>query len=403
MIDQAPEAFPFHLLPGDFGTPTRLYARQPACPIRNIRLPSGDLARLVLDYGDVERVLRDRRFSRNFRYPGAPRLVAVDDMSANPDAIVNVDPPEHTRLRRTVQSAFRPGRTQEWRPVVRRTVDELLDDIVAAGPPADLVARFARLVPIRVICDLLGVSSADQGRLISWTSVFFATSAVSASDRAAAGTEFVGYLRELVADRRAAPGDGLVDSLIAACDADGALSEAELYQMIAAMFIGGQENTSAILARGIFTLLRHRDQFEALAAEPALVESAVEEILRFDVASEGAFLRVSTQDIALSAGTIPAGSAVQVSLPAANRDARRFAEPERFDIRRDPNPHLTFGAGAHFCVGAPLARLELATALGAIVTRLPELRLAGSVAETEYAQDTLVRSLLSLPVAWSAR
>jgi cytochrome P450 len=354
----------------------------------------------VLDYDDVERVLRDRRFSRNFRYPGAPRLVAVDDMSANPDAIVNLDPPEHTRLRRTVQSAFRPGRIREWRPVVRQTVDGLLDDIVAAGPPADLVASFARLLPIRVICNLLGVSSADQGRLINWTGVFFATSAVSASERAAAGTEFVGYLRELVAARRAAPGDGLVDTLIAACDADGALSQAELYQMIAALFIGGQENTSAILARGIFTLLRHRDQFEALVAEPALAESAVEEILRFDVASEGAFLRVSTQDVALSAGTIPAGSAVQVSLPAANRDGRRFAEPERFDIRRDPNPHLTFGAGAHFCVGAPLARLELATALGAIVTRLPELRLAGSVAETEYAQDTLVRSLLALPVAW---
>ena len=169
MTDQAPEAFPFHLLPGDFRTPTRLYARQAEGPIRKIRLPSGDLARLVLDYDDVERVLRDRRFSRNFRCPGAPRLVTVDDMSANPDAIVNLDPPEHTRLRRTVQSAFRPGRIREWRPVVRRTVDELLDDIVAAGPPADLVASFARLLPIRVICDLLGVSSADQGRLINWT------------------------------------------------------------------------------------------------------------------------------------------------------------------------------------------------------------------------------------------
>jgi cytochrome P450 len=400
MTDQEPLAFPFRLLPGDFGTPTRLYEPRPDGQDAAIKLPSGDLAHMVLGHDDVERVLRDRRFSRNFRYPGAPRLTAVDDMSANPDAIVNLDPPEHTRLRRTVQSAFRPGHASQWRPVVQRTVAGLIEPIVAAGPPADLVASFARLLPIQVICALMGVPEADQSALIRWTGVFFATSAVSAQDRGDAATEFMAYLHALVAARRQAPGEGLVDSLISACDDAGALTEAELYQMIAALFIGGQENTSAILARGICTLLRNREQYEALSADLGLVPAAVEEILRFDVASEGAFLRVTTQDVELPGGLIPAGRAVQVSLPAANRDTSRFAEPERFDIRRSPNPHLTFGAGAHFCVGAPLARLELAVALEAVVTRLPGLRLAGPAGRLQYAQDTLVRALLELPVTW---
>ena len=282
MPDREPEPFPFRLLPGEFGTPVRLYEQDGQCPVRRIRLPSGDLAQFVLNYEDVERVLRDRRFSRNFRYPGAPRLTAVDDMSESPDAIVNTDPPEHTRLRRTVQGAFRPGHASGWRPVVQRIVDDLLDALADAGPPADLVAGFARLLPIRVICELMDVPAADQDALIRWTGVFFATGEVAEAVRREAGNEFVSYLQELVAARRVAPGAGLVDSLISACDAEGALSEAELYQMIAALFIGGQENTSAILARGIFTLLRHPDQYRALAADPDLMPAAVEEILRFE-------------------------------------------------------------------------------------------------------------------------
>jgi cytochrome P450 len=402
MAVREPEGFPFRLLPEDFGTPSRLYAERQDCPVRQIRLPSGDLAHLVMDYDEVEMVLRDRRFSRNFRYDGAPRLVAGDDMSLNPDAIVNLDPPEHTRLRRTIQWAFRPGNAKSWRPVVEGVAGGLLDEIVSAGPPADLVADYARLLPIRVMCDLIGVPPGDQEKLISWTGVFFSTSAVSARERGEAGMEFLSYIGHLVATRRDDPGDGLVDALIKACDVDGALSEAELLQMVPALLIGGQENTSAILARGIFTLLRNRQAYDALHADPGLLDGAVEEILRFEVPSEGAFLRVTTEDVELTSGTIPRGTAVQVSLPAANRSDEHFADPERFDVQRAQNPHLTFGAGAHFCVGAPLARLELKIALGAVTSRLPGLRLAAgtSVGDMRYAQDTLVRTLLSLPVSW---
>ncbi len=399
MADTAPEAFPFRLLPGDHGTPTRLYERAPGCPHGQIRLPSGDLAWFVRGHGEVDQVLKDRRFSRNFRYPGAPRMVAGDDMSTNPDAIVNLDPPEHTRLRRTVQAAFRPGRAAAWRPATERITASLLDQIAAAGPPADLVADYARLLPIRVMCELLDVPEADTGKLISWTGIFFATSEVSAADRLTAGGAFFGYVKGLVADRRQHPRSGLADELIAAAD-DGALSEAELYQMISALFIGGQENTSAILARGIATLLREPSRWAALCAEPALAETAVEEILRYEVASEGAFLRVAAQEVALPSGTVPCGHAVQVSIPSANRDPAKFADPGGFDLRRSPNPHLTFGAGPHFCVGAPLARVELQVALGAVAARLPGLRLAVDPAKLSYTQDTLVRALHSLPVTW---
>jgi cytochrome P450 len=401
MAQTEPEAFPFRLLPGDLGTPARLYEREAGCPMPQIGLPSGDLAYFVRGHEEVEQVLKDRRFSRNFRYPGAPRMVPAGDidMSTNPDAIVNVDPPEHTRLRRTVQTAFRPAHAAAWRPVVERIVGDLLDQVVAAGPPADLVADYARLLPIRVMCELLDVPVADQGKLIEWTGIFFATSAISARERGEAGLALLNYIKALVAERRTRPGAGLVDELITASTA-GALSEAELHQMIAALFIGGQENTSAILARGIATLLRVRSRYEALCADPGLAETAVEEILRYEVASEGAFLRVSMQDVELPSGVVPGGSAVQVSIPSANRDPARFAEPGEFDLRRAPNPHLTFGAGAHFCVGAPLARLELQIALTALAGRLPGLRLAADAGELSYTQDTLVRALLTLPVTW---
>lgn len=399
MTQDAPLAFPFLLEPGDFGTPTRLYGPD-RCPLSTIELPSGDLAYFVIGHDDVELVLKDRRFSRNFRYPGAPRMVKETDLSTNPDAIVNLDPPEHTRLRRIITGSFRPRHAAKWRPAIERITADLLDAMVSAGPPADLVTSYASFLPIRVMCELLDVPSADQDNLISWTGIFFDTGTASTAERTQAGIAFVTYVRDLVVSRRQTPGSGIVDELIEACDAEGALTEAELYQMISALFIGGQENTSAILARGIFTLLREPERYAALAADPDLVELAVEEILRFDVASEGAFLRVATGDVELAGGVVPKGSAVQVSIPSANRDSRWFAEPASFDLRRSANPHLTFGAGAHFCPGAALARLELQVALAAITARLPGLRLAISPDDVRYAQDTLVRAVLSLPVTW---
>jgi cytochrome P450 len=399
MTESLPEPFPFTLEPGDSGTPTRLYGPD-RCPISQIRLPSGDLAYFVIGRNDVETVLKDRRFSRNFRYPGAPRMVKETDMSTIPDAIVNVDPPEHSRLRKIITGSFRPRHAAAWRPAIGKIVDTLLDDIVAAGPPADLVAGYGQLLPIRVMCELLDIPADDQPKLIGWTGIFFDTGSASTKERTAAGIAFITYVRDLVESRRVMPGSGIVDELIASCYSDGALTPAELYQMIFALFVGGQENTAAILARGLFRLLAEPGRYAALVAEPDLIEPAVEEILRYEVASEGAFLRVTTSEVVLAGGTIREGCAVQASIPSANRDAAWFSDPGTFDLRRASNPHMTFGAGAHFCPGAALARLELQVALGTITARLPDLRLAIDPEEARYTQDTLVRALLALPVTW---
>lgn len=372
MADQELDAFPFPLQPDEFGTSFRQHQRRRAeCPLGEVALPSGDAAHLVVAYQDVARVLRDRRFSRNLRYPGAPRMVREADMNDNPDAIINHDPPEHTRFRQVIQSAFSPSQEARWRPIVQGIVDGLLDGIEAAGPPSDLVADFAGVLPISVMCALVGVPATDWQLFHDWTAVFFAVDPATLDERLRANREFVGYVREFLEQRRKQPGDDLVDLLVTARDAEGRLSEGELLQLISALLIGGQENTASSLARGVLALLRFPEQWQALCADPELTGPAVEEVLRFEVPSEGAFLRVSTEQVALSAGSVAPGRAVQVSVPAANRDPAVFPDPERFDITRPANPHLTFGLGAHFCPGAPLARLELTIALRALADRFP--------------------------------
>jgi cytochrome P450 len=396
-----PDDFPFPLKPDDFGTSSREHERRRAvCPLGEVTLPSGDPAHFVVNYDDVAKVLRDRRFSRNFRYPGAPRMVREADMNDNPDAIVNQDPPEHGRFRLTIQEAFSPKRQDAWRPVVQRIVDDLLDQVEAAGRPGDLVTGFAGVLPIRVMCSLMGVPEQDHQLFHDWTAVFFNVDAGSTEERLTANREFLAYIKAFIADRRRTPGQDIVDLLITARDVDDQLSEAELVQMVCALLIGGQENTASTLARGVFTLLRHQDQFEALRADESLLDHAVEEILRYEVPSEGAFLRVTTEDVTLASGTIAAGRAVQVSVPSANRDPSRFENPETFDIHRRPNPHLTFGIGAHFCPGAPLARLELKLALKTLISRFPGLRSAIAAEDVRYAEGTLIHPLLSLPVRW---
>jgi cytochrome P450 len=387
--------FPFP--PGSFGGPSAEHDRRRAeCPLSRVRMPDGQLAHLVLRYDDMAELLKSPDFSRNVQYMDIPR-----DAEGIPRFLLNMDPPQHTRLRRLVSGAFTPRRAQLWRPVVQEIVDGLLDAMEAAGPPLDLVAQYATHVPIEVMCRLLGVPEVDRDRFRAWEDLWLSvTGPVDLERRQQVIIEFFTYVAELVALRRAEPGDGLIDVLIAAREQDDRLSEAELVDMVISLLFAGHETVASTIARGTLTLLRHPDQYRALAADPSLVPAAVEELLRYDMPGDGGPLRVTTTDVTLPSGTIPAGSTVKIYIPSANRDPAVFPDGDRFDITRSPNPHLGLGAGQHFCLGAALARVELEVAIGSLAARFPGLGLVDPPEAVPYVASALHRTVRHLQVTW---
>ncbi|WP_307130252.1 cytochrome P450 [Streptomyces aurantiacus] len=356
---------------------------------------------MATTYDDVRAVLGDPRFSRNLRYPGAPRLLPDADLSDDPHALVNMDPPAHTRLRRIVQAAFTPRRAESWRPRIQAVADELLAEMRAGASPADLMATFAFPLPIDIICELLGVPAEDSHQFRSWSDTFLSTSTASAPERSKAAEEFAAYVRALVTARRRAPGEDLLDDLINAHDADDRLSEDELARMVRGLIVAGHETTGNVIGRGILTLLRHPDQLAALREEPALLPNAVEEILRMEVPGHGGLLRVATETLSLpSGGTVSQGQAVLAPVVAANFDPRYFPAPDTFDIRRTDDKHVAFGHGPHYCLGANLARIELQVAIGTVVRGFPGLALVGTVQELTWTRGSRVCGLSQLPVTW---
>ncbi|GAA2069302.1 cytochrome P450 [Streptomyces albiaxialis] len=399
--------FPFPA--AGFGAPPRAYAeRRARGAVAPVRLPSGDEVLLATAYEDVRTVLSDARFTRNLCHEDAPRLLPGPDSGADPHALTSMDPPAHTRLRRLVQGAFTPRRAQEWEPRVRAVTEELLDGIVAAGPPADFVAEFAFPLPVEVICRLLGVPAADSALFRTWSDSFLSLSAADGARRAEHAAAFRAYIDALVAEHRARPGEDLVDELIAARDEGDRLTEEELARMVRGLIVAGHETTANVLARGLLTLLRHPDQLAALRddtadEEPARLPGAVEEILRTQVPGHGGLLRVATEDVVLPSGaTIRAGQGVMAPVAAANHDPEPFAEPDAFDIRRGSETrHLAFGHGPHYCLGANLARVEVRVALGTVLRRLPGLALtAARPEELEWTADSRVCGLKALPLTW---
>ncbi|MCI3928835.1 cytochrome P450 [Streptomyces sp. AN091965] len=393
--------FPF--TPRAYGGPPEAYAlRRSGCPLAPVVLPSGDEVLLATTYEDVRDVHADTRFSRNLRYPGAPRMFAGRDIPDDPHALVNMDPPEHTRLRRIVQSAFTPRRAEEWRPRIHEQADRLLDAIAAGSPPIDLLDSYALPLPIHIICRLLGVPDEDSPRFRTWSDVFLSTSTATADERSRAGAEFASYTDGLIADRRRKPRADLLDELINAHDAEDRLSKGELARMVRGLIIAGHETTGHVIGRGVLALLRHPDQLAQLRQEPELLRGAVEEILRTEVPGHGGLLRVATEDLSLpSGGIVPKGRAVLAPVVAANYDPRQFADPDEFDIRRSTESrHLAFGHGPHFCLGANLARVELEVAIGSLVERLPDLALAVPPQGLEWTTGSRICSLVELPVAW---
>jgi hypothetical protein len=357
-------------------------------------------------HADVLAVLRDPRMSRDpRRSERVEQLRAsaeLDELLAAEEAapsMLFVDPPDHTRLRTLVNKAFTPVAVERLRPRVEAIVAELLDRVAGAGA-MDVVEDLAYPLPVTVICELFGVPEADRDRFRAWSRglvhLLDPLVAEDTLERALrARTALRGYLRELIAGRRAHPAGDLLTALIAAEDQGHQLSEAELVSMCVLLLVAGHETTVNLIANGLLALVRDPGARARLRADPALAGSAVEELLRYDSPVQFTSRHALT-DLDIGDRRVRAGETVVAVLGAANRDPAQFPDPDRLDLARRPNRHLAFGGGIHFCLGAPLARMEAGIAIPALLARLPDLELTGPPAR----RDTVtLRGLASLPVS----
>jgi cytochrome P450 RapN len=328
----------------------------------------------------------------------APRATPVAQPKAS---IGNMDPPEHSRLRKLVTSAFTVRRIEALRPRAQRIVNDLLDKMIASGTPADLAVSLSWPLPITVICELLGVPYADRDKFRDWTDKSMALSASQVEVIIEARDELSAYIAGLVEQRRGEPADDLLGLLVAARDNDDRLSEEELVAFGQGLLVAGHETTANQTSNFVFTLLSRRELWEQLVADPDLVPKAIEELLRWvPLGVAGARARFATEDVELGSQLIRKGEAVVAEAASGNRDADVFEHPDEVDFLRAGNPHLGFGHGIHHCLGAQLARLELQVVIDTLVRRLPGLRLAVAPEEVPWRTDRRVRGVLALPVEW---
>lgn len=361
-----------------------------------VRMPYGEPAWLVTRYADARLVLGDARFSRA---AGNTRDEPRQSEGRADSGILGMDPPDHTRLRTLVAKAFTVRQVERLRPQVRAYAAELLDELEAAGPPVDLVDRYALPIPVAVICRMLGVPIADRPRFRVWSDAALSTSSLSAEEFHANREELRAYMAGLVDLHRQDPQDDLMTALIEARDGGGdRLSEPELIDLCVAVLVAGHETTASQIPNFVLTLLDHPDQLALLRENPSLIASAVEELLRFVPLGSGAGqARYATEDIEVGGTLVKAGDPVLVATGAANRDALRFTAPGVLDIRRPSNQHLGFGHGVHHCLGAQLARMELQEALGALLLRFPGLKVVGDLT---WKTEMLVRGPRVMPIGW---
>ena len=323
------------------------------------------------------------------------------------NSLLENEPPVHGRLRRLVAAAFGRGHVERLRPWVAELADRLVDELVAKisdQGSADLLAHVAGPLPVEVIAELLGVPGSDRFLLQPWSNAIvkmyeygLPPERREAAERAAG--EFVAYLRDLIALRRKQPGDDLVSDLVAVTDTDGArLTEDELVATAVLLLMAGHEATVNVIGNGVLALMRHRSQWELLLSSPSLTPSAVEELIRFDSPLQ-LFERTATAPVEIAGYSVEPGQKIAALLGAAARDPLVFDAPDTVDITRSPNPHLGFGAGIHYCLGAPLARIEVEAALSALTRKLPGAVLA---AEPRRRAEFVIRGLHELPLSSDA-
>ena len=375
-------------------------------PVHPVTLADGHPAWLIAGYDAAWAALNDARFSKDMQAAMArsPNIVAPG--LPGPELarhMLVVDPPDHTRLRKLVSAAFTPRRIEQLRTRVQDIVDDLLDDVAAAGPDTqvDLVDAFAFPLPFTVICELLGVAEADRAGLgTGLISMLVPTPTPQAYERAKrASDDVVAMLRALVKAKRAAPGDDLVTALINARDGEERLTEQELLSTIFQLIVAGHDTTTTLLGNGTVALLRHPEQLAALRSDLDRMSQAIEELLRYDAPVPHSTFRYATEPVEIAGVLIPEGAQIIISLAAADRDPGHWPDPSDLDLGRNQR-HLAFGHGVHFCLGAPLARLEAQIAFTSLLGRFPHLRLAVPVEDLHWDRgDGLVlRGLSRLPV-----
>jgi cytochrome P450 len=367
-------------------------------PVFRAELPDGRIVWLVSGYENVRQMITDPRFSRA-RAVAPGRAQQGFEMFAA-DSINGMDPPEHTRLRKLVASAFTARRVAAMRPRVASIVDELLDALLSGPQPADLASGFSLPLPARVICEMLGVPAEDTERFHAWSDTVMGDWQRDSEEIMAALIELFGYFGRLIALKRSQPTNDLTSALITARDDADRLSEDELTVLCCTLLIGGHETTANQINLSLLLLLDHPAELAKLRAEPSLIPGAVEELLRFSRLGGLAPTRVTTEDADIGGVTIPAGEEVIPLFASANRDPSVFPDPERFDVSRDAANHLSFGAGVHHCVGAQLARVELQEAFRGLIGRLPGLRLAVPASDLRFKPGMAIHSLRELPVRW---
>ncbi|HYT32281.1 MAG TPA: cytochrome P450, partial [Thermoanaerobaculia bacterium] len=357
----------------------RLRAEEPVCPVV---LPDKQVVWLITRYDDVAMVLKDERFAKD-----RTRALAPEQMKKQPWVpamfqpltrnMLDLDPPDHTRLRALVQKAFTPRVVEQVRKRIRKLTEDLLDRAIERGR-MDLVRDYALPIPTTIIAEMLGIPVKDRHKFHRWSRIIVQSNPSGwRMVRAIPGAVmFLRYIRKLVKARRARPQDDLVSALVQVEEAGDQLSEDELLAMVFLLLIAGHETTVNLIGNGTLALLEHPDQIEKLQKDPELIRPAVEELLRHSGPLETATERFTREAVTVADVTIPRGALVYAVLSSANRDDRQFANPDAVDITREPNRHLAFGLGIHYCVGAPLARLEGQIAFDTLLRRVSSLRLA---------------------------
>jgi cytochrome P450 PksS len=388
--------------------PYPYYARLRAeAPAHRVTLPTGETAWLITRYDDVVMVLKDERFVKEPSNALTPQQAAQQRWFRKAFKILKRnmlkrDAPDHPRLRALVQKAFTPRLVERMRERVEALTDELLDAVQDRGR-MDLIRDYALPLSTTIIAEMLGVPVEDRHAFHRWSKGLMSSSGASTGGQLNAipnGWALVRYIRKSVKKRRKDPRDDLVSDLARAEEAGDTLSEDELLAMIMLLLVAGHETTVNLIGNGTLALLEYSDQREKLRDDPALIKPAVEELLRYYSPLEIATERYAREDGTIAGVRIPRGELVFAVLASANRDERQFTSPDSLDITREPNKHLAFGLGAHYCVGPPLARLEGQIAISTLLRRAPDLRLDVSPDRLHWRPGLLLRGLEALPVAF---